>query len=106
MLVDAGEIRVSAKNCEISAEFAELRPRLEAGHYVCLTVTDTGEGMDSETLDRIFDPFFTTREVGKGTGLGLSVVHGIVVKHHGDIVFSSEVNVGTTVAMYFPLSDE
>ena len=106
MLVDAGEIRVSAKNCEISAEFAELRPRLEAGHYVCLTVTDTGEGMDSETLERVFDPFFTTREVGKGTGLGLSVVHGIVVKYHGDIVFSSEVNVGTTVAMYFPLSDE
>ncbi len=55
---------------------------------------------------RVFDPFFTTREVGEGTGLGLSVVHGIVVKHDGDIVFSSEVNVGTTVTVYLPLSDE
>lgn len=106
MLDDGGEIRVSAKHCEVSPEFAELHPRLEPGDYVCLTVTDTGEGMDAETLERVFDPFFTTREVGKGTGLGLSVVHGIVVKHNGGIVFSSEVNVGTTVAVYLPLSDE
>lgn len=106
MLADGGEIKVTAEICEVSPQFAELHPRLAPGRYACLTVADTGEGMDAETLPRVFDPFFTTREVGEGTGLGLSVVHGIVVKHDGDIVFSSEVNVGTTVTVYLPLSDE
>jgi len=100
-----GSIEVSLVNCSISAKFAEIHPRLTEGDYVGLKVTDTGLGMDPATLERIFDPFFTTREVGKGTGLGLSVVHGIVVKHDGDIVVSSEVDVGTTVDVYFPLRD-
>jgi len=100
-----GSIKVSLEACSVSEAFAELHPRLTEGNYVRLKVADTGIGMDSATLERIFDPFFTTREVGKGTGLGLSVVHGIVSKHDGEITVSSDVDVGTTIDVYFPLGD-
>ena len=100
-----GCIEDSLKACTISEEFAQLHPRLTAGNCIRLKVADTGSGMDSATLERIFDPFFTTREVGKGTGLGLSVVHGIVTKHEGEIVVLSELGVGTTIDVYFPLRD-
>jgi signal transduction histidine kinase len=100
-----GNIKILLEICSVSEEFAKQHPRLAEGNYARLCVADTGMGMDSATLERIFDPFFTTREVGKGTGLGLSVVHGIVTKHDGDIVVSSEVDVGTTVDVYFPLCD-
>lgn len=97
-----GNIAVSAEGLEVTPEFVEENPRLDLGRYIRLTVADHGEGMDSETLERIFDPFFTTRDVGKGTGLGLSVVHGIVAKHEGEIVVSSEVGAGTTIDVYLP----
>ena len=97
-----GLIRVSVGNSLVSAEFADEYPRLVEGSYVRLSIADTGEGMTAATIERIFDPFFTTREVGKGTGLGLSVVHGIVVKHDGEIVVSSELGAGTTIDVYFP----
>jgi signal transduction histidine kinase len=105
LLQGGGGIRVSLRECEVTEEFAVEHPRLKAGDYICLTVADDGEGMDAETMERMFDPFFSTREVGKGTGLGLSVVHGIVTKHNGDIVVSSEVGVGTTIDVFFPKSD-
>jgi len=100
-----GRIKVGLETCSVSTESSELHPELEEGEYVRLTVADTGVGMDSVILERIFNPFFTTREVGDGTGLGLSVVHGIVVKHEGEIIVSSEVDVGTTVDVYFPLRE-
>ena len=97
-----GGIRIGAENRDVTSELADQHAGLEPGRYVCLTVADNGEGMDSTTIERMFDPFFSTREVGKGTGLGLSVVHGIVTKHHGTIAVSSEVGAGTTIDIYFP----
>lgn len=97
-------IKVSLRQYVVTAEFAKIHPRLKAGSYAMLQVADNGAGMDADTVQRIFDPFFTTREVGKGTGLGLSVVHGIVVRHGGDIVVSSEPGIGTTIDVSFPLA--
>ncbi len=72
-------------------------------NYICLSVIDTGEGMDDNTKTRIFDPFFTSKEEGKGFGLGLSVVYGIIQAHQGFIDVESNKGVGTTFKLYFPV---
>ncbi len=73
--------------------------------YVCLTVTDTGFGMDDEIQSRIFDPFFTTKEIGKGVGLGLPMVYGMVESHNGFIEVESETDRGSIFRLYFQLKD-
>jgi PAS domain S-box-containing protein len=78
-------------------------PAADQGSYVCLSVIDSGEGMDEETRLKIFDPFFTTKKDGKGTGLGLSVAYGIMQAHLGFIDVESRPNRGTTFRLYFPV---
>jgi nitrogen-specific signal transduction histidine kinase/ActR/RegA family two-component response regulator len=73
-------------------------------YYVCITLSDTGSGMDQSTLARIYEPFFTTKDPGKGTGLGLAVVYGIIEGHQGFLDVKSTVDVGTTFSIYLPLS--
>lgn len=99
-------ISVSVANCQVDSSLAEQNTALDEGPYVCLSVKDTGEGMDTATIEQMFDPFFTTREVGEGTGLGLSVVHGIVAKHGGAIIVTSKLQSGTKVDVYFRRESE
>ena len=97
-----GKLSISTASVLIDREYVSHHPDSRTGSFVCLTVTDTGCGMDRKTLDRIFEPFFSTKEVGKGTGLGLATVYGLVKQHQGWIQVSSSVGVGTTFKIYFP----
>ena len=106
MREEGGTLDVKLTRVEVDRQTALQYHQLPIGPHVRLTVTDTGCGMDSETLDHIFDPYFTTKEVGEGTGLGLTVVHGIVSTHGGAITVESEPGKGTTIHVYFPIIEK
>ena len=97
---EGGKLEVTLKEVELGV-YDLPDPSMTPGAYVCLTVADTGIGMDQSTIDRIFEPYFTTKEDGKGTGLGLAVVHGIVKNFNGDIKIYSEPGKGTAFHVYY-----
>jgi signal transduction histidine kinase len=101
-----GHIGISLRRETVGPDVAARHPHLEAGEYAELAVSDTGCGMDAQTVARIFEPFFTTQSVGEGTGLGLSVVHGIVRRHDAEITLKSEPGKGTTFRVYLPIVAE
>ncbi|MGB3225562.1 MAG: PAS domain S-box protein [Desulforhopalus sp.] len=105
MEAHGGTLNVLLTHSEIGQKDVQIFPDLEPGKYAKLVVGDTGHGMDETTKSRVFDPYFTTKKSGEGTGLGLSTVHGIVKEHGGTIKLFSEVNIGTTFQLFFPLEE-
>ncbi|MGY6282084.1 PAS domain S-box protein [Methylorubrum extorquens] len=99
---ESGTITIAAREERVGAdEIAGLAP----GHYACLSVTDTGTGMDAETLAKATEPFFTTKGVGKGTGLGLSMIHGFAEQSGGRLVLKSNLGSGTTAELWLPAAE-
>lgn len=117
-MVDTNQLESALLNLAINARDAMpeggslcVRTTLEAlpdaadkTMYVVMSVTDTGTGMDADTLDKIFEPFFTTKPIGQGTGLGMSMIYGFVRQSHGHVRITSGVGQGTTVRLYLPVA--
>jgi PAS domain S-box-containing protein len=97
-----GVIEIGIENVVLNEDSCALYTDLTPGNYIKVTVSDTGQGIAPEAIDRIFDPYFTTKEVDKGSGIGLSVVHGIVKSHGGAIRVKSDLGKGTTFTVLFP----
>jgi CheY-like chemotaxis protein len=98
-----GSLSIEVSTTVTKEKFVHAHGFGEPGDYACVTVSDTGYGMDEETRKRIFEPFFTTKEVGKGTGLGMAIIYGIIRQHNGYISIYSEKGIGTTFNIYLPL---
>ncbi len=97
-----GDLNLATLVADLTPQAAKRHPDARPGRMVCLTVADTGCGMDQAVLNRIFEPFFTTKEIGKGTGLGLATVYGIVQQHEGWIEVASTAGKGSSFAVYLP----
>jgi signal transduction histidine kinase/HAMP domain-containing protein len=101
-----GTLTLSVRRVEVREADAQTHAEARPGAYVCLSVSDTGCGMDATTMKHIFEPFFTTKGVGEGTGLGLATVYGIVKQHDGWVEVESELGKGSTFSMFLPASAE
>lgn len=102
---DGGDLSLEAKAVVLDAEYC--RPyHASPGQYARISITDTGIGMDDQTLRQVFDPFFSTKKKSRGVGLGLASAYGIVNNHGGLITVYSEVGLGTTFNMYLPITSK
>ncbi len=97
-----GRIEIKAVNESLKSGDNRLLSGMPPGDYVLISISDTGEGIPAERLEKVFEPFYTTKEVGKGSGLGLSMVHGFIKQSECHITIESEVGRGTTVKIYMP----
>ena len=99
---EGGEITIKTENVHVAKKYCQSHRYARPGRFVCLSVRDTGVGMDQEILEHIFEPFFTTKRPGQGTGMGLSVVYGIVKQHEGWVDVESSIGKGTIFRIYLP----
>ena len=99
---EGGTLTIRLRTTLLDEEYTRLHPEATPGHYVELSVSDTGVGMTPDVVSRIFEPFFTTKDRDKGTGLGLATVHGIVGEADGSLSVYSEPGMGTTFRAFFP----
>ncbi len=103
---ETGRITIEIDTVSLDTEFCRHNQWAEMGQWVRLSLTDSGQGMDENTLSQVFEPFFTTKETGKGTGLGLATVYGIVKQHDGLIDVTSQPGQGTSFTMYLRALDD
>jgi PAS domain S-box-containing protein len=99
-----GVIRLDCELTHLDVGYHATHPWVVPGTYVCVSVSDTGVGMDERTRSRIFEPFYTTKPSGVGTGLGMSMVYGIMKEHEGMVHVYSELGHGTVIKLFFPVS--
>jgi len=99
---EGGEVHITARACRFTETDPAVNPKQRPGPYVCLSVRDTGCGMDAATQQRLFEPFFTTKATGKGTGLGLFMIGNILEQHQGWVEVESAVGGGTVFHLFLP----
>jgi len=103
---NGGALTIRTSNVTLDRTFTKFHDDITPGDYVTVAVSDTGTGMTPEVLEKVFEPFFTTKDVGEGSGLGLSMVFGFIKQSDGHVTIYSEVDLGTTVKLYLPRSEE